>query len=208
MRPNIKLTLYKLAVLKLLALLNNVIEKLTLNAAVFTTPPITILAMEALRAKFSTAVNAATDGGVAARKERDKLVLEVRDMLRTQADYVRIVCNGDAALLALSGYELSKMPEPINEVGIPQRLVASATDVSGSIKLRWGKGAGARMYRLEQALGNPTEGTVTWVEVSLSGRQSAVVSGLVPYAEYYFRVIGVGNTHEGMPSDVVMGRAA
>jgi len=208
MRPNIKLSLYSLAVVKLLALFNNVIEKLTLNVAVFPTPPITLAAMGILSEKFATAVYAAMDGGVADRKNRDNLVLEVRDVLRTQADYVRSVCGANAAMLALSGFELSKMPEPINEVGIPGRLVASATDKSGDLLIRWGKTIGARMFRVEKASGDPAGGPVTWNEIALTGRQSAVVSGLVPYTEYYFRVIGVGITHEGMPSDIVMGRAA
>lgn len=208
MRPNIKLSLYKLAAMKLLVLFNNVIEKFTLNASTFPNPPISVANMETMSVSFSTAVYAAIDGGVADRKKRDNLVLEVRDMLRTQADYVRSVCGANAAMLALSGFELSKMPEPINEVGIPGRLVAAATDKSGDLLIRWGKTIGARMFRVEKASGDPAGGPVTWNEIALTGRQSAVVSGLVPYTEYYFRVIGVGITHEGMPSDIVMGRAA
>ncbi len=208
MRQNIKLSLYKLAVLQLLALLNNVIEKLTANAAVFATPPITVVAMNTLCDKFAKAITAATDGGVADRKERDKLVLEVRSMLRIQADYVRSVCNGDAALLALSGFELSKMPEPINEVGVPQRVKADPTDESGNVLVRWGKAEGGRMFRVEQASGDPALGTVTWTAVALTGRQRIVIGGLDPFKAYFFRVIAIGITHEGLPSDIVMGRAA
>ncbi len=208
MRQNIKLTLYKLAVLQLLALLNNVIEKLTANAAVFTTPPITVAAMQTLSVKFSKAITAATEGGVADRKERDKLVLDVRSMLRIQADYVRSVCNGDAALLALSGFALSKMPEPIKEVGVPQRVKADPTDASGNVLVRWGKAEGGRMYRLEQASGDPALGAVTWSGVALTGRQRVVIGGLDPFKAYFFRVIAIGITHEGLPSDIVMGRAA
>ena len=208
MRQNIKLSLYKLAVLQLLALLNNVIEKLTANAAVFTTPPITLAAMNTLSEKFTKAINAATEGGVADRKERDKLVLEVRSMLRIQADYVRSVCNGDAALLALSGFALSKMPEPINAVGVPQNVKAEATDESGNILVRWGKAEGGRLFKLQQASGDPALGEVTWTTVATTGRQRAVLTGMEPFKAYYFRVIAVGITHEGLPSDIVMGRAA
>jgi len=208
MRQNIKLSLYKLAVLQLLALLNNVIEKLTANAAVFTTPPITVLAMKTLSDKFAKAINAATDGGVADRKERDKLVLEVRSLLRIQADYVRSVCNGDAALLALSGFELSKLPEPINEVGVPQRVKADPTDESGKVLVRWGKAEGGRLFRVERASDDPALGAVTWTTVALTGRQRIVIAGLEPFKAYFFRVIAVGITHEGLPSDIVMGRAA
>ena len=208
MRQNIKLSLYKLAVLQLLALLNSVIEHFSTHVALFPTPPITILAMETLSEKFSKAITAAKNGGVSERKDRDELVLEVRSVLRIQADYVRSVCNGDAAMLAKTGFQLSKMPEPINTVGIPQNVKASATDESGSILVRWGKAEGGLMSRLEQASGDPALGEVTWSTVILTGRQRAVLSGMEPYKAYYFRVIAVGITHEGMPSDIVMGRAA
>ena len=208
MRQNIKLSLYKLAVLQLLALLNNVIEKLSTNVALFPTPPITLVAMELLSAKFNTAIMAATEGGVAARKERDSLVVEVRSVLRTQADYVRSVCGGDAAKLAKSGYVLSKMPEPINEVGIPQRVKADATDEKGNILVRWSKTTGGRLFRVEQASGDPAMGDVTWVSVALTGRQRAVLVGMEAFKAHYFRIIAIGITHEGLPSDIVMGRAA
>lgn len=208
MRPNIKLSLYKLAVLRLLALLNNVVEKMTENALVFPTPPITLAAMVTLQTKFSKAINAATEGGTIARKERDNIIVEVRDTLRIQADYVRSVANGDAELLARSGFELSKMPEPIKEVGIPQRVKAEATDESGTLQISCAKTLGARMYRTEQASGDPALGEVTWTKVAFTARQRAVITGLDPYKAYYFRVVAVGKSHEGLPSDIVMGRAA
>jgi hypothetical protein len=208
MRPNIKLSLYKLAVLQLLALLNNVIDKMTANAATFPAPPITIAALKTLRDNFTAAIAAATDGGANDRAVRNNLVLEVRSALRIVADYVRSVCNGDAALLTLSGFELSKLPEPINEVGVPSNVKAEATDEQGSLLVRWSRTVGARMFRVEQASGDPALGTVTWSSVALTGRQRVAISDLEPYKACYFRVVAIGITHEGMPSDIVMGRAA
>jgi hypothetical protein len=208
MRSNIKLSLYKLAVLRLLALFNNVIEKLTENAAVFAAPPIALSAMKSLRDDFSKAITDATDSGTSARKKRDNLVPEVRNMLRTQADYVRSVCSGNAELLALSGFELSKMPEPIKEVGIPQRVKAEPTDETGNVLVRYSKALGGRMYRTEQASGDPALGAVTWTTVAVTARQRVVISGLEPFKAYFFRVVAMGITHEGLPSDIVVGRAA
>ncbi len=208
MRSNIKLNLYKLVVPQLLALLNFVIEKMTANALLFAAPPISMAALQTLSDKFFAAIKAATEGGVNDRKVRDKLVLEVRDALRIQADYVRSVCNGDAALLTLSGFELSKMPEPITEVGIPANVRAERTDSKGELLVRWGKTVGGRMFRVEQASSNPALGEVTWSTVALTGRQRVVIGGLVSRAEGYFRVVAMGITHEGMPSDIVMAYAA
>ncbi|MBK8500448.1 MAG: hypothetical protein IPL52_16910 [Flavobacteriales bacterium] len=208
MRSNIKLPLYKLAVLKLLALLNNVIDKLTANALVFPAPPVTLLALQNLSDQLTAAIAAATGGGVEARAVRNNLVLEVRSALRLVADYVRIVSNGDAALLAKSGFELRKLPEPINEVGVPKNVKAEATDEEGSLLVRWSKTVGARMFRVEQASGDPALGTVTWTTVLQTGRQRATLTGLEPFKAGYFRVVAIGITHEGMPSDIVLGRAA
>ncbi len=208
MRPNIKLSLYKLAVLKLLALLNNVIDKLTANATLFPAPPVTVAAMQTLSDKLTNAIAAATGGGVSDRKVRNNLAVEVRNALRLVADYVRIVANGDAAILSLSGFELSKMPEPINEVGIPSKVRAEATDEEGNLMLRWGRTVGARMFRVEQASSDPALGAVTWTSAALTGRQRVVLTGLEPYKACYFRVVAIGIAHEGLPSDIVMGRAA
>lgn len=208
MRNDITLKLFELTVVKLLALFQNVTEKLGLHAVLFPAPPFTVLQMEAKRDEFANAISAATNGSLADRKHRNKLVLEVRDMLRAQANYVRNVANGDVAILAQSGFELRRQPEPINIVGTPGNVVARSTFVPDTILLRWGHAPGGIMYRGERAEGDPTLPETTWTTVGVTSRQSLTVSGLERFKEYFFRVVAIGKTAEGKPSDVVMGRAA
>lgn len=207
MRTNIKLALAHLTVHRILALLQKVIEMFTGNA-LFTTAPFTVAQMEAKRMEYAEAIAAATEGGVAQRKNRDKLTVEVKDMLRIQADHVRSVCNGDAAKLATSGFPLSKKPEPIEEVGISGNLVARNTSKMGTIKVSWGKCIGGLMSRLERTETDPALPEAVWSTVCVTARHSMEVSGLEQYKPYYFRVIAIGRTSEGKPSDVVIGRAA
>lgn len=207
MRTNIKLGLYRLLPVALLAFLDNVISKITGNT-LFPAPPITVVDMQKLSDELRAAIEDATEGSVIARKGRDAKVLEVRDALRRTADYVRLVCGDNAADLVKSGFPLAKQPEPHNTVGVPRNLEAVATDVSGELKLRHSKAAGALLYRVERAMSDPTAGETTWVPVALTSRQRIEISGLTPYEACWFRVIGVGKNSEGLPSDVVLGRAA
>ena len=93
-------------------------------------------------------------------------------------------------------------------VAVPRNVEATATDVSGVVKIRHGKAEGARMYRTERAMSDPAAGETTWVPVGLTSRLRLEITGLSPYEACWFRVIGVGKTSEGLPSDVVLGRAA
>lgn len=207
MRANIKLELSKLLPVAVLALLDNVIAKLTGNA-LFPDLPVSLADMSTFRDGLKKAIAEATGGSVNARKLRDKQVLEAHSLLRATADYVRSQCDGDAAKLSSSGFELSKQRGTTSPVGVPPNVVAVPTDVSGELQLRWGRTEGARMYRVERAQSDPAAGPTTWTQVALISRQRYVVSGLTSYQPAWFRIIALGIDSEGLPSDVVMGRAA
>lgn len=207
MRANIKIGLYEMLPTALLAFFNHIIAKLTGNA-LFPNLPVPLAAMQTLRDELEAAITAAMDGTSTDREHRNKVVLQVRDVLRVTADYVRAECDGDAEQLTSSGFPLTKKPERFTEVGVPKNLQASATDVAGQVKLRWGKAVASRMFRIEQADSDPTVGTTTWNTVGLVSRQNFIVSGLKPYESCWFRVTAIGSDKEGLPSDVVLGRAA
>ena len=80
--------------------------------------------------------------------------------------------------------------------------------MSGQVKLRWYKTDAARMFRIDQAESDPAAGATTWVTVGMVSRHRYIVAGLQPYASYWFRVAAIGIDKEGLPSDVVVGRAA
>ena len=207
MRPNIKIGLANMLPPALLVFFNHIIAKLTGNA-LFPNLPVTLVDMTALSTTLQTAITAAIDGNSTDREHRNAVVLQVQDVLRVTADYVRAKCDGDAELLTTSGFPLAKQPEQYTEVGIPKNVRASATDVSGEVKLRWGRTPAARMFRIEQATSDPTLGATTWTTVGQVSRQRFIVTGLTPYKSYWFRIVALGIDKEGLPSDVVLGRPA
>ncbi|MBK7556069.1 MAG: hypothetical protein IPI55_16120 [Flavobacteriales bacterium] len=95
---NIKLSLYKLIPVSLLALIRTVIANMTGNAN-FPTPKVSMANMNKMADALESAITAATNGDRQSRILRDNLVLESRDMLRTQADYVRSEYSNDRAKL-------------------------------------------------------------------------------------------------------------
>ena len=50
--------------------------------------------------------------------------------------------------------------------------------------------------------------STVWTTVGITTRHSMEVGDREPFKAYYFRVIALGRTSEGKPSDVVIGRAA
>lgn len=207
MRPNIKIGLANMLPPALLAFFNHVIGKLTGNAQ-FPNLPVSIVDMTTLSTALQSAITAAIDGTSTDRQHRNAVVLQVQDVLRVTADYVRAECDGNAELLTTSGFPLAKQPEQYKEVGIPANVRATATDVSGEVKLRWNRTLAARMFRIEQASGDPALGNVTWTAIGQVSRQRFIVSGLRPYDTYWFRIVALGIDKEGLPSDVVLGRPA
>jgi hypothetical protein len=99
------------------------------------------------------------------------------------------------------------VPVPITAIDIPRRVTAIASDSPGTVLLRWGKTEGARMFRVERSITDPVLGDPIWTFVVMTSRQRYLASGQEPYRPYWFRVIALGKEKEGLPSDVVLGRA-
>lgn len=207
MRSNIKTSLSRLIPIAVLALLDNVIAKMIGNL-LFPAPPTPYAVAQTLSTQLRDAIDDATGGGIIARKHRDMLLRDAKALLRNYADYVRSVCNGQEELLVQSGFPMSKQPAPVNVVGIPPQLVAVPTDSPSELRLRWKHTVGAVVFRAERATSDPISGTAKWEIVNITARQSIVISGLEPYAPNWFRVVAIGRHGEGLPSDVVLGRAA
>jgi hypothetical protein len=116
-----------------------VAEKLDGNVN-FPSPPTTPVDLAAKADTLSVAIAEATNGRQAARAARDARVTEVRGILRSMADYVRMVAHGDAAKLTTSGFELAKRPEPVGVPGMARDMQTRITNGKGVLELRWRTG--------------------------------------------------------------------
>lgn len=206
MKANIKLSLFELSPVKLLVLIKNVIAKLTGNTN-FATPAVSLVAMTNLADKLEDAIEEATNGSLNSKQVRDQYVLEGREMLRVQADYVRTVAAGDAAILGSSGFAMAKQREPVGLPGTPADMQARANGVPGDLDLRWKSVRGAHGYQMWYTDKDPSVPS-NWVAMGYSTRVRHTVNGLDSLKPYWFCVSAIGTAGEGPKSDAARGIAA
>ncbi|MBP6310686.1 MAG: fibronectin type III domain-containing protein [Flavobacteriales bacterium] len=206
MKSNIKLSLYKLIPIALLALVRNVITKLTGNAF-FPTPVVSLATMTAKADEFEVAIQAATAGSRQSKLMRDALALDIGEMLRAQADYVRSVCLGDRVMLESSGFDLRKQPERIGLPGTPEIKIAKMTGKQGQAQLRWTGENGTSAYHVWMTDKDPAEFS-SWAVVAITTKVNHTVDNLESYKPYWFAISAIGAAGEGLKSDPAIVRAA
>lgn len=206
-KANIRLSLSNKNAVYIFMLLRNVIAKITGNLF-FPNPPYSSAELTRKEAELSSAIDAATEGSKADRIKRNRIAAEAADMLRAIADYQRMVSNGDEEKLATGGFELARIPEPIERIGIPKGEKALSTDKAGQIEFRFNKVRGAHYYNVFRAEQDPAGGDAKWTLVLTTTRARNVFSDLESFKPYWFCVSAVGVNGEGLKSDIALGRAA
>lgn len=206
MKQNIRLTLSRLNPVAVLMLLRNVISKMTGNLY-FTTPKVDLTAMALLGDKLEASIDLATAGSKQAKLDRDELVTLAKADLNAQADYVRSICSGNAAMLNSSGFELSKLPEPVGVPTAPPNVTARPTGKIGELEVRCDRSKGAIGYGVYMSTTDPAENG-SWTLLAYTGRVRYLATGLESYKAYWFCVIATGAAGDSAKSDPALGRAA
>ncbi|MBK7383180.1 MAG: fibronectin type III domain-containing protein [Flavobacteriales bacterium] len=207
MKANIKLSLFRLSVLALLALLRNVVAKLTGNTS-FPTPPVSLADMKQQGDDLEAAIEAATNGSKGARIARDNEVVKTRVVLRSVADYVRMVAGGDKALLESTGFELANTPEPIGKPNAPLIQEVRMTGEAGEVEVLWTKERGADSYNVFRTLTDPAGSNVVWEHVGTTTKRRFTMEGMESLKRYWFAVRAVGAAGSSVMSDPAIGVAA
>ncbi len=205
---NIKLELKTLTPTALALLMGYVAGKMEGNVA-FPNPPIPPAELQAARAQLTMAINAAYRGSQLNKLIRDELVVAGKQMLRKQADYVRMVAQGDAVIFAKSGFTLTHPSTgKAKKIGTPALKAAIMTGYNGQVELRWTGVANRRSYLVYISETNPIEPGHTWSLQGVTSKVKHAVEGLVPYKAYWFCVSAVGSLGESAKSNPIVGRAA
>ena len=206
MKANIKLSLFELTFVKLLALIRNIVAKMTGNPN-FATPAVKLSDMTALADALEAAIEDATNGSRQSKLVRNALMEQGREMLRVQADYVRSVCAGDVVKLDSSGFELAKQREPIGIPGTAKDMQALFTNRRGNVDLRWKSVYGAHGYQVWMTDKDPAI-EANWQAIGYTTRVRHTVSDLDSLKAYWFCVSAIGTAGEGAQCDPAIGRAA
>jgi hypothetical protein len=138
---------------------------------------------------------------------RDKVQVELKrqvrfnllQMLSQLADMVNATTQ-DPALLIRSGFDLNKMPTPV-ELEAPTRLVLSDGPNSGEITLKFRRARGASSY-LHQYTTDALLPEDSWVSIP-STITNHTFKGLTKGVTYYVRAVSVGRKQQLIKSIVV-----
>jgi len=184
----------KLSSAKLVSFCQAVITALTTNPNVATPQP-TIAVLQAGLDDLVAANSAAKAGGTEQKVIRKAKRLALIALLKQEAAYVSVVCGGDVAKILSTGFDVSKVPEPIGPLPKPERFKVLAPE-KGILKCSLKKIKGAKNYVFEYKL----VGAEAW-ESEITTKTKLTLMGLESGKEYVVRVLPCGVSDEKTYSD-------
>lgn len=186
----------RLSSAKLVDFCQSVITQLTTNPNVATPQP-AITVLQAGMDDLIAANAAAKAGGKEQKVTRKQKKLVLVNLLKQEAAYVSVVCDGDIAKILSTGFEVSKEPQPIGPLPKPEKFkVQSLTE--GCLKLSLKKIKGAKNYVFEYK----QVGAEQW-ESNISTKTRITLMSLESAKRYVCRVLPCGVSEERTYSDEI-----
>ena len=180
--------------------------QMTANAN-FATPSPALADVTAARTALEAAIAVAESGAHAAIASKNVAAKKLTNQLVQLARYVNSVAGSDVDVAVSSGFDLSKMPDPIDKLEAPTKFEAERGSITGQVALRWKGVRGGRMYNTYICEGDPAmDGK--WTFAGSSSRSKLTVTGLTTDKMYAFKVAALGVVGEGPMSEIVSAKAA
>jgi hypothetical protein len=140
---------------------------------------------------------------------RDKVQVQLKNkskftlmqMLSQLADYVNSITT-DPALLASTGFDLNKLPQPVT-ITAPENLVLADNGSSGQFVLKFKAVKGASSYVFQYTTGATLQES-SWVSFPAT-TTSFTFTGLTKGTTYYCRALAVG-AYQQVKASIVLNR--
>jgi predicted phage tail protein len=158
--------------------------------------------------EFETLAVAALDGTRRDRYVRDEAAKELKDMLRTLANYVAMTAAGNGNVILSSGFDIRNEAEPVPPVSVPGAVVAERSTHGGVVNLDWEVVSNTISYQVMMTTSDPSMADAVWTSVAVTSKSKAEVNNLTPGQYYWFRVKAVGRSSSSGFSDPAMIMAA
>jgi hypothetical protein len=181
----------------LLVKARHIIESMTGNTS-FPTPVPALTVITTAADNYSNAL--AMANGKQATQLRAKTRTQLMLVLKQLGAYVNATANGDAVILAGSGFDLNKVPGKIGVLPAPQGFKLYPL-TGGVVKLRVKKVHGAYSYNFQYA--QTENGVIGAWQNYPSQKTEVLIDGLQRLSDYAFRVAGIGAASTLTYSEVI-----
>ncbi len=135
---------------------------------------------------------------VAARKLCEK---ELEKTMRQVAIFVEHACKGDTELIESSGFEVRSVNNRSRPLESPNELKLKRLEPPGSVQLSWKTVPNSKNYLVQMCSREPYEKT-TWIITGYTTRSRFVVDDLKLGSTYWFRIMAIGASGIGPPSEI------
>jgi hypothetical protein len=180
------------------------VQKITGNAS-FPTPtpaPADFAAgLTAFEAKL-TAQIAADLAAKQATQEKNDARDALQELVRQRGEYVQTASGGKEAEILSAGFDVRAPRAPVGLPAMPTNLVATMSDLPGSIDVMWDRVRGASTY-VVQICPDPLN-EANWRQIGLPTKSAYTATGLNSGSRYWFRVAAIGAAGQGPWSDQAM----
>lgn len=157
------------------------------GSANFPTPDVSIADAIASVDALESSILAASSGGHAAKTAMYAQATKTESLFRTLAAYVNRIADGDAVIIASSGFNESGQP-----VFSPKPMLAVVdSSNSGGVKLVAKAVDKAGAYIWQYAKDVEPANDSGWITAGTGTRASFEISGLITACRYYFRMAAV-----------------
>ena len=169
-------------------------DKMVTNAALYTAPPVTMVALQTLINGFNTKLAAkasrATADVIAFNVARHDLEVALGDL----GGYVNLVADGDPVKVEKSGfpsYDTSHPPQTAPPAA-PTELRLRQGDLSGQFVARYHAARSPSMNEVQTCTGDPNV-EANWHHAGMFSGGKATVGGIPPGTTVWVRVRTAGN---------------
>ena len=168
-------------------------DKMTANAATFTTPPVTMAALQTLidtgEDKLSKKSSHAIADTIAFNIARNDLEVALGDL----GNYVNIEAKGDPAIVEKSGFPSFDTTRVVDTAppAAPQDVRLRQGDPSGEIVARYKPGRQRSINEVQITVGDPNS-AAGWTHAGMSSGGKATLNGNAPGSTVWVRIRTAG----------------
>lgn len=164
----------------------------------FNDPPISFAIAGATLDNLNLRIAEAEQGGLLAKQLLVDALNETNTLIISYRNYVTLKAKGNKTHVLSSGFNATKEPTPVGNMGQIVNLKAKLTGISGEGKLRWKSIYGRQFYEIQYKSGND----VGWTTISTTN-VNFLLTGLTPLSTCKVRVRAKGAAGYGEYSNTI-----